>query len=112
VDVSSAAANLASISTADPEWKKAKMEFLRLYLYYGPLAMVGDYQHELKEGEAPRITVQRAMIAFNSCLQDQSCVGSMEMTDLSLAVAHTCRGSLASSWGLEISQLQGDYQKL
>lgn len=46
MDASSAAVNLATISTADPEWKKAKMEFLRLYLYYGPLAMVEDYQHE------------------------------------------------------------------
>jgi hypothetical protein len=110
VDASSAAASIATLSTDSPEWMKAKMDFLRLY--WGPLAMVEDYQHDLKPGVERTITVELAMMAFKKCLDDKECVGSSQMKNLSLALADTCRISLGSSWGFKAKQLEGDYSKL
>jgi hypothetical protein len=59
------------------------------------------------------ITVERAMIAFKNCLDDSNCArNDVILGNLSLALAHTCRSSLGSSWGFEAEQLRGDYQKL
>lgn len=58
------------------------------------------------------MTVERAMIAFKRCLDDNNCAGTGEMRDLSLALAHTCRISIGSSWGFKAKQLEGTYQKL
>jgi len=110
VDASSAAARIATVPVDDPEWMNAKLDFLRLY--WGPLAMAEDYQHDLKPGEKPRLTVERAMIAFKRWLDNPGCVGSSEMYNLSLALAHTCRTSLGSTWGFDVPQLRGDYQDL
>jgi hypothetical protein len=52
------------------------------------------------------------MIAFKICLDDKGCVGTDEMRDLSLGLAHTCRISLGSSWGFKARQLEGKYQKI
>jgi hypothetical protein len=73
--------------------------------------MFEDYKHN-PSGARGDVTVEEAMIAFNRCLEDQSCVGSKRMRDLSLGLAHTCRTSLGTSWGFEAAQLSGDYQKL
>lgn len=116
VEASGAAASLATLPPNTAEWQKAKADFRRLY--FGPLAMFEDYQHQQSGGRKgnnqknDEITVERAMIAFNSCLENKDCVGKSEMQDLSLALAHTCRQSLGSSWGFEASQLRGDYQDL
>jgi len=107
-DASSAAATLSTAPKGSPEWKKAKGDFLRLY--YGPLAIVENYEHkEGKKNEA--ITVERAMIAFKSCLDNTDCPNDT-MLSLSLALAHTCRISLGTSWGFSDAQLQGDYQQM
>jgi hypothetical protein len=105
---SSAAARLATLPSADPEWKVAKNDFLRLY--YGPLAIVEDYRRG-EPSDDKTVTVEQAMIAFNMCLDDTKCVGSGELMDLSLGLAHTCRISLGKSWGFKADQLSGDYQK-
>jgi hypothetical protein len=110
VQASAAAASLATIPTDDPEWKKARERFLQLF--YGPLAIVENYQHVVKAGEPREVTVERAMIAFKACLDDKTCVGTGEMLDLSLALAHTCRISIGSSWGFKAKQLEGTYQTL
>ena len=54
------------------------------------------------------------MILFKSCMDDeQQCkeLGS-NLTNLSLALAHTCREALGREWGYELTQLSGDYQQL
>jgi hypothetical protein len=110
MQASAAAASIATIPTDDPEWKKAKKDFLRLF--YGPLAIVENYQHVVKAGEPREVTVERAMIAFKGCLDNNNCVGTGEMLNLSLALAHTCRISIGSSWGFKAKQLEGTYQTL
>jgi hypothetical protein len=111
VEASSAAATLATAPRSSEEWRKANLDFLRLY--FGPLAMVEDYRHTVQgDDKNQNVTVEQAMMAFKGCLDDPSCVGSWKMNQLSLALAHTCRVSLGSSWGFMAAQLQGDYQKV
>jgi hypothetical protein len=93
LDACSASACLATLSRDSEDWKQAKSEFLRLF--YGPLAIVEDYDHSPKKN--PKMTVERAMVAFKECLDSEE---SDQMEDLSLALAHTCRISLGASWDL------------
>lgn len=110
-EASSAAAQLATFQRSAPEWMKSHQEFLKLY--YGPLAIVEDFDHLAEHRNEP-LTVEQAMIIFKSCLDDeQQCrkLGA-DLLELSLALAHTCRESLSRSWGYDVKQLKGDYQKL
>ncbi len=101
----SAAAKLATLPRDSEEWSKNHTEFLRLY--YGPLAIFEDFDH--RPG-AKTLTVERAMVVFKTCLDDTT--QDEQLQDLSLALAHTCRESLGRSWGVELPQLHGTYQKL
>jgi hypothetical protein len=56
--------------------------------------------------------VELAMIVFKSCLDEPHGIGSAEMRNRSLALAHMCRSSLGSSWGFETKQLEGDDSRL
>jgi hypothetical protein len=109
-EASSAAAQIATLQQESPEWIKARQEFLRLY--YGPLAIVESFDHATESGE--RLTVERAMIIFKSCLDDEKQCNELDadLPGLSLALAHSCRESLGRSWGYEVKQLEGDYQQL
>lgn len=109
-EASSAAALLATTSKDSDDWKKAKVEFYRLY--YGPLAMVENYHHTRTGADADEITVERAMIAFERELSREGGPKPGALENLSLALAHTCRVSLGSSWGFHAEQLRGDYQNL
>ena len=104
VDASSAAASLATLPPDSKEWNQAHEDFLRLF--YGPMAIVENYHHDRNPSDA--VTVEQAMIAFNACLDDSSC----DKANYALALAHTCRTSLGSSWGFSDAQLRGDYQKM
>lgn len=108
-DASSVAAKLATLPRDGAEWKAAQYDFLRLY--YGPLAIVENYRHQPSNDNA-NPTVEQAMVAFKRCLDDQNCIGSKDMQNLSLGLAHTCRVSLGATWGFHAAQLDGDYQKL
>jgi hypothetical protein len=108
-EASSVAAKLATLPPDGAEWKAAYYDFLRLY--YGPLAIVENYRHQPSSDNADP-TVENAMIAFKTCLDDPSCIGSNDMRNLSLGLAHTCRVSLGATWGFHAAQLDGDYQKL
>jgi hypothetical protein len=107
-EASSAAAQIATLQQESPEWIKARQEFLRLY--YGPLAIVESFDHATESGE--RLTVERAMIIFKSCLDDEKQCNELgaNLSGLSLALAHSCRESLGRSWGYKVKQLEGDYQ--
>jgi hypothetical protein len=109
-EASSAAALLATAPKDSDEWKKAYIDFYRLY--YGPLAMVENYRHTTTEPDANEITVERAMIAFEMELSRKPGPDAGTLQNLSLALAHTCRVSLGSSWGFHAEQLRGDYQNL
>lgn len=106
---SSAAAKLATLPSRSLEWKKASDDFWRLY--YGPLAIVENYRSESSEDNADP-TVEEAMVAFGNCLMDQKRLGSDDMLNLSLGLAHTCRVSLGATWGFHAAQLDGKFQKL
>lgn len=110
-DASSAAARIATLEPKSPDWIKAQQEFLALY--YGPMAIVEDFDH-IPQPEAKKLSVEEAMIIFKSCMDDtQQCEDlSTNLTDLSLALAHTCRESLARSWGEDFKELKGDYQTI
>ena len=110
-EATSAAAQIATLQRETCEWAKAKQEFLRLY--YGPLAIVEDFDHD-PDPSSGKLTVELAMIIFKSYLDDeQRCHDSdSDLASLSLALANTCRKSLGQSWGVKIRQLEGDYQKL
>lgn len=109
-EASDSVARVATLSQESPEWEKSRDDFLRLF--YGPLAIVEDFDHSGSE-DPERVTVEEAMIAFKSCLDDSTCRGhAPTMQNLSLALAHTCRVSLGKSWGYDVKQLRGDYQKL
>jgi hypothetical protein len=110
-DASSAAARIATLPTESPEWTASRQEFLRLF--YGPLAIVEDFHHDINEPD-DNLTVELAMIIFKSCLDDQEgCkAAGGTLLNLSLALAHTCRQSLGDSWGYAAKQLEGDYQKI
>ena len=107
-EASSAAARLATLPRDSKEWSDSRDDFLRLY--YGPLAMVEDFEASTED----RLTVELAMIIFRSCLDDeQKCTkNGANLRDLSLALAHACRESLGESWGYELPQLKGEYQKM
>lgn len=109
-EASSAAATLATAPKESAEWKKADADFLRLF--YGPMAIVENYQEKVKSENDREVTVELAMIAFKACLDDSNCNGSDMMPNLSLALAHTCRISLGQSWGFTDAQLQGKYQEI
>jgi hypothetical protein len=106
---SAAAAQLATLPPSDARWEAAKYDFLKLF--YGPLCIVEDYRHGPSRDDRT-VTVEEAMIAFKTCLDNEKCRSSNVMKDLSLGLAHTCRVSLGSSWGFHAAQLSGDYQKL
>jgi hypothetical protein len=106
---SSAAAKLATIPRSDPEWNKARSDFLTLY--YGPLAIVENYNHRPSSNDTDP-TVEEAMMAFKVCLDLPSCEGSNDMKNLSLGLAHTCRVSIGATWGFTADPLDGDYQNL
>src|SRR6266704_158826 len=69
---SSAASRLSTLSPNGDEWNQARNEFRMLY--YGPLAMVENYRHTSDNKTEPPVeqepTVEQAMIAFNSCLEN------------------------------------------
>ena len=106
-EASSAAAQLATLRRDTAEWNKSRDEFLRLF--YGPLAMVEDFDHGPDDRDKD-LSVEMAMIIFKSCLDNRGDEGTLR--DLSLALAHTCRRSLGESWGYTVQQLAGDYQRL
>jgi hypothetical protein len=110
VEASSAAARVATLPQDSKEWKAARADFLRLY--YGPLAIVENYEHEKRHGDDQTVTVEQAMMAFKGCMDDSNCVISDMLQDYSLALAHTCRASLGTSWGFSDAQLRGDYQHI
>jgi hypothetical protein len=89
-DATSAAATLA---TSDDETKRstAAAEFWKLY--WGPLALVEDRE------------VEATMVQFGDCLATRC--PQAQLQQLSLALAHTCRNSLAKSWKLTLDQLKG-----
>jgi hypothetical protein len=94
-DATSAAATLAT-SGDEPERKKAAAEFWRLY--WGPLAVVEDPQ------------VEAAMVEFAKCI-DKPCPQD-QLQRLSLALAHTCRNSLRTSWKLTFEELKGKLDRM
>lgn len=110
-EASSAAAQVATLRRGTPEWTRSHQEFLKLY--FGPLAIVEDFEHAPGEGEK-QLTVEDAMVIFKSCLDDEKRCEELGagLLGLSLALAHTCRESLGRSWGYEVRQLEGDYQRL
>jgi hypothetical protein len=111
-EASSAAAVLATLRHDAPDWIKAKQEFLRLY--YGPLAMVEDFDHAPAGPGRNSLPVEDAMVLFKSCLDDERLCNELgaSLPDLSLALAHSCRESLGRSWGYALKQLEGDYQQI
>ena len=54
------------------------------------------------------------MMIFKSCLDEEKQCNELgaNLPGLSLALAHSCRESLGRSWGYEVEQLEGDYQRL
>ena len=106
----SAAARLATLPRNGAPWREARDDFRRLY--YGPMAMLEDFDH--REG-ADALTVEQAMIVFKDCLDRQS--DDDQLTDLALALAHTCRESLGRSWSVSfpeaahLPELHGEYQQ-
>jgi len=107
-EASSAAATLATTERNSEDWKKAYGDFYRLY--YGPLAMLENYRHEATGKDQKAVTVERAMIVFGQQLEARA--NATTLRNLSLALAHTCRTSLATSWGFSADQLRGDYQEM
>lgn len=107
-EAASSAAILATQPKDSEVWKKANVDFLRLY--WGPLAMVEDYKHGVAKKNDREITVEMAMIAFKKQLDANA--DSATLQNFSLALAHTCRVSLGTSWGVKAKQLRGDYQKI
>ncbi|HEV2957984.1 MAG TPA: hypothetical protein VGX95_17855 [Xanthobacteraceae bacterium] len=116
-EASSAAARLATLERDSRAWKEAYQDFLRLF--YGPLAIVEDFEHGPNDQEKPDqndkkvLTVEDAMIVFKACLDDETFFAEFkaDLLNLSLALAHACRESVGRSWGFEIEQLKGDYQE-
>ena len=110
-EASAAAAQLATLEHEDPEWANAKKKFLGLY--YGPLAIMEDFDHAAGQRNE-KLSVEEAMIIFRSCLDDEKQCAELggSLTGLSLALAHACRESLGRSWGYALKQLEGDYQQL
>ena len=109
-EASSAAARLATLKRDSPEWRSNYNEFQRLY--YGPMAIVEDFDRAKTPTE--KLTVEDAMILFKGCLDDETECKELQtdLSELSLALAHTCRESLARSWGYEVKQLaDGGYQR-
>ena len=134
IEASSAAARMATLKPELPEWKKSYDEFSRLY--YGPMGIVADFERTPEGVDAEKferlrndadlansplagsnkvgsLTVEDAMFAFKHCLDSPEKGEDHEndLYNLSLALAHTCRESLARSWGYEIQQFkEGGYQ--
>jgi hypothetical protein len=108
-EATSAAAMLATLERDSPAWKQSYAEFYRLY--YGPLALVEDFDR--KSAATGTMPVEDGMILFRHCLENpkecQEAGGSLH--ELSLALAHVSRQSLARSWGYSVQQLDGDYQQ-
>jgi hypothetical protein len=105
---SSAASRVATLPANGTDWNQAKDEFLMLY--YGPLAIVEDFDHDVPS-DKDEITVEKAMITFKTCLEDSGCAGSDMIRVFSLGLAHTLRISLGATWGFQAPQLDGKYQK-
>ena len=108
-DACSAAALIATLPRDDHRWNRCRTDFLRLY--YGPLAIFEDFDHNSGQG---RLTVELAMILFKECMETNGapCDGfTPDLKSLSLSLAHACRESLGRSWGYDLPQLRGDYQK-
>lgn len=113
-EASSAAAQIATLERDSSGWKQAKAEFLRLY--YGPLAIVEDFDRAVGGESQKKLTVENAMIIFKSGLDNEKLCNELRvsLSDLSLALAHSCRESLGRSWGYDLPQLKGDldYQQI
>jgi hypothetical protein len=102
-EASAAAAGIATLPRESAEWKQSRNDFLRLY--HGPLAIFEDFDHASQQ----KLTVELAMIIFKSAMDDNASPQILE--GLSLALAHSCRESLGTSWGYDLPQLKGEYQK-
>jgi hypothetical protein len=89
----SAAATVASLHATPAEVEAAKDRCWNLY--YGPLALVED------------VPVEQAMMEFAACIV--TTVGTPppcsapELRDRSLALAHSCRDSIAANWNVKLS---------
>jgi hypothetical protein len=84
-------ASILATSTDAAERTKATQRFFQLY--WGNLAMVENGGLDAKDGG-----VESAMVAFGACLNQDCPQGQLQQ--LSLKLAHTCRDSLAESWGI------------
>lgn len=107
-EASSAAAIIATRPRESEDWKKSRDNFLRLY--YGPLAIFEDFDHQSQKNE---LTVELAMIIFKSCMDDKDRCEKLkgDLMEFSLALAHACRRSLGQSWGQDVKLLHGEYQE-
>ncbi len=88
-----ATSSTAIIATSDSGVSRKEAEATFWELYWGPLALVEDR------------AVEAAMVRFRDCLIQQC--PQDELQQLSLALAHTCRQSLAESWDLTLEELEG-----
>src|SRR5580704_70185 len=117
VSLTTVAAHLATIPRNTDEWKKAEDEFWKLY--YGPLLMVENYDRELDikpsadvdHSNSSPATVAFAVKRFALCVQDSTCEDKKLRID-SMALAYTCRNSLAISWGYKDDQIIGGIKHL
>lgn len=100
-EATATAAILATEPRGSTKWKQALADFHRLY--FGPLAMLEDFKHDVGANE---LTVEEAMIVFKSVLDQAG--QDKKLRNLSLALAHTCRESLGRSWGVRMSALEGN----
>lgn len=82
-EATQSAASLAT-SKDEKELMAAAKRFWELY--WGELALVEDQR------------VEAAMVQFGRAIQEGSTGG--ELQELSLAIAHACRDSLAEAWGV------------
>jgi hypothetical protein len=97
-EASSAAAQIATLQSQSAEWTTAKGKFLTLY--YGPLAIVEDFDHVSKKDDEKTLSVEEAMILFKSCMDNEQQCNALgaDLKNLSLALAHTCRESLGRAF--------------
>ena len=125
---------MATLKPESPDWQKSYDEFSRLY--YGPMGIVEDFERAPEGPDTERLkriegadltnsllagamrdaplTVEDAMFAFKHCLDnpEKGEDHEEELYNLSLALAHTCRESLAKSWGHDIQQFKdGGYKR-
>jgi len=107
-EASLAASQIATLQHESPQWAKAKQNFLSLY--YGPLAMIENFD---RVAGLEKLSVEKAMIIFKSGMDDEQLCNELgsSLEFLSLALAHSCRESLGRTWGYALEQLEGKYQR-